>query len=115
MLFRSALRFKQVYGEYAKAPQVTRDRMYIDTMKEIYNNVSKVLVDTTKSNSLLYLPLDKIVSQVTTEAQQAAQTQVSNLPTIPSPAPATTTTTTTPADRTPEKRDGLRSRERGER
>ena len=109
-----ALRFKQVYGEYAKAPQVTRDRMYIDTMKEIYNNVSKVLVDTTKSNSLLYLPLDKIVSQVTTEAQQAAQTQVSNLPTIPSPAPATTPTTT-PADRTPEKRDGLRSRERGER
>ena len=61
-----------------------------------------------------YLPLDKIVSQVTTEAQQAAQTQVSNLPTIPSPAPATTPTTT-PADRTPEKRDGLRSRERGER
>jgi len=108
-----ALRFKQVYGEYAKAPQVTRDRMYIDTMKEIYNNVSKVLVDTTKSNSLLYLPLDKIVSQVTSEAQQAAQAQVSGLPAIPSPTPAPTTTT--PADRTPEKRDGLRSRERGER
>jgi membrane protease subunit HflK len=108
-----ALRFKQVYGEYAKAPQVTRDRMYIDTMKEIYNNVSKVLVDTTKSNSLLYLPLDKIVSQVTSEAQQAAQAQVSGLPAIPSPTPAPTITT--PADRTPEKRDGLRSRERGER
>jgi hypothetical protein len=53
------------------------------------------------------------VSQVTSEAQQAAQAQVSGLPAIPSPTPAPTTTT--PADRTPEKRDGLRSRERGER
>ncbi|MEN9944786.1 MAG: hypothetical protein RLY18_744, partial [Pseudomonadota bacterium] len=111
-----ALRFKQIYSEYAKAPQVTRDRMYIDTMKEIYNNVSKVLVDTTKSNSLLYLPLDKIVSQVTAEAQQAAQAQTSGLPgaVSPSPAPATPAATPapTPADRAPERREGLRSRER---
>nr|WP_286282456.1 FtsH protease activity modulator HflK [Polynucleobacter sp. HIN8] len=113
-----ALRFKQIYSEYAKAPQVTRDRMYIDTMKEIYNNVTKVLVDTAKSNSLLYLPLDKIINQVTTEAQQAAQLQGAALPgvvspnAISSPAPSTAPS---PAERTPEKRDGLRSRDRGDR
>ncbi len=113
-----ALRFKQIYGEYAKAPQVTRDRMYIDTMKEIYNNVSKVLVDTTKSNSLLYLPLDKIINQVTTEAQQAAQVQGAGLPGVVSPSAISSPTpnvTPTPAERAPEKRDGLRSRERGDR
>ncbi len=110
-----ALRFKQIYSEYAKAPQVTRDRMYIDTMKEIYNNVSKVLVDTTKSNSLLYLPLDKIINQVTTEAQQAAQVQGSALPGVVSPNAISTpapNATPSPADRVPERREGLRSRER---
>ena len=110
-----ALRFKQIYTEYAKAPQVTRDRMYIDTMKEIYTNVSKVLVDTTKSNSLLYLPLDKIISQVSSEAQQAAQAQTSGLPSIPAPAAPSPSANPAPADRTPEKRDGLRSRDRGDR
>ena len=110
-----ALRFKQIYGEYAKAPQVTRDRMYIDTMKEIYNNVSKVLVDTTKSNSLLYLPLDKIINQVTTEAQQAAQVQGATLPGVVSPNAMSNpapNVTPSPAERAPERREGLRSRER---
>jgi membrane protease subunit HflK len=113
-----ALRFKQIYSEYAKAPQVTRDRMYIDTMKEIYNNVTKVLVDTAKSNSLLYLPLDKIINQVTTEAQQAAQLQGAALPGVVSPnaiSNPTPSAAPSPAERTPEKRDGLRSRDRGDR
>ena len=113
-----ALRFKQIYSEYAKAPQVTRDRMYIDTMKEIYNNVTKVLVDTAKSNSLLYLPLDKIINQVTTEAQQAAQLQGAAVPGVVSPnaiSNPTPSAAPSPAERTPEKRDGLRSRDRGDR
>ena len=76
-----AARFKQIYVEYAKAPQVTRDRMYIDTMRDIYSNVTKVLVDTNKSNSLLYLPLDKIVAQVSAESVQASGTSVA--PTTP--------------------------------
>ena len=70
-----AARFKQVYVEYAKAPAVTRDRMYIDSMREMYNNVTKVLVDTTKSNSMLYLPLDKIIAQVNSESTQVATGQ----------------------------------------
>jgi membrane protease subunit HflK len=56
-----AQRFRSLYSEYQKAPQVTRDRMYIDTMQQIYTNVSKVLIDTHQGQNLLYLPLDKIM------------------------------------------------------
>ena len=56
-----AQRFRSLYAEYQKAPQVTRDRMYIDTMQQIYTNVTKVLVDTHQGQNLLYLPLDKIM------------------------------------------------------
>jgi membrane protease subunit HflK len=58
-----ASRFKQIYAEYSKAPQVTRDRMYIDVMQQIYQNVTKVMVDTHSNNQLLYLPLDKLIQQ----------------------------------------------------
>ena len=123
-----ATRFKQILVEYAKAPQVTRDRMYIDSMREMYNNVTKILVDTTKSNSLLYLPLDKIVAQVSAESAQAANTQVNPSSTATTPtgsvtvggatgstattAAPTTTTNTSSSSSTTDKRDGLRSRDR---
>jgi modulator of FtsH protease HflK len=58
-----AQRFTQVLDEYRKAPAVTRDRMYIDTMQQVYSNVSKVLVDTRNNSNLLYLPLDKLMQQ----------------------------------------------------
>ncbi|MEA9566928.1 FtsH protease activity modulator HflK [Polynucleobacter sp. AP-Nickl1-40-C4] len=124
-----ATRFKQILVEYAKAPQVTRDRMYIDSMREMYSNVTKILVDTTKSNSLLYLPLDKIVAQVSAESAQAANTQANqsgtNTPTgsvtvggatgVNTPAPTSSATPATPAsavNNSTDKRDGLRSRDR---
>jgi membrane protease subunit HflK len=56
-------RFLSVYREYQKAPAVTRDRLYIDTMREVYSNVSKVMVDTRSSSPMLYLPLDKLIQQ----------------------------------------------------
>ena len=56
-----AQRFKSVLAEYQKAPQVTRDRMYIDTMQQIYSNVSKVVVESRQGSNLLYLPLDKLL------------------------------------------------------
>ena len=93
-------RFKLVLSEYAKAPQVTRDRMYIETMQQIFANTSKIYVDTKSGSNLLYLPLDKLV-QAATEAQRAAAAPV-----------------TAPAERTPDAgadnrpRDGLRSRDR---
>ncbi len=58
-----AERFKSVLTEYQKAPQVTRDRIYIDTMQQIYSSVSKVMVDSKSGSNLLYLPLDKLLQQ----------------------------------------------------
>jgi len=56
-----AQRFKAVLAEYQRAPQVTRDRMYIDAMQQMYSNVTKVLVDSRQGSNLLYLPLDKLM------------------------------------------------------
>ncbi len=58
-----AQRFKSLVNEYQKAPQVMRDRLYIDAMQQIYSNTTKVLVDTKQGSNLLYLPLDKIIQQ----------------------------------------------------
>ncbi|MDG0861977.1 FtsH protease activity modulator HflK [Pelomonas aquatica] len=58
-----AQRFKSVLAEYQKAPQVTRDRIYIDTMQQIYSSVSKVMVDSRTGSNMLYLPLDKLLQQ----------------------------------------------------
>lgn len=56
-----ASRFKQVLTEYQKAPAVTRDRLYVDAMREVYGNVTKVMVDVKNGSNLLYLPLDKLM------------------------------------------------------
>ena len=66
-----ASRFKQIYAEYSKAPQVTRDRMYIDMMQQVYNSVTKIMVDGHASNQMLYLPLDKIIQQSTPSGDNA--------------------------------------------
>jgi membrane protease subunit HflK len=58
-----AQRFKSLVTEYQKAPQVMRDRMYIDAMQQIYSNTTKVLIDAKAGSNLLYLPLDKIIQQ----------------------------------------------------
>ncbi len=58
-----AQRFNSVLAEYQKAPSVTRDRLYIDTMQQVYANVTKVMVDSRNNSNLLYLPLDKLVQQ----------------------------------------------------
>ncbi|HUG26523.1 FtsH protease activity modulator HflK [Piscinibacter sp.] len=67
-----AQRFSSVLDEYKKAPAVTRDRMYIDTMQQVYSNVSKVLIDTRSNSNLLYLPLDKLMQQAGAPAQAPA-------------------------------------------
>ena len=56
-----AQRFRSIQAEYQKAPQVTRDRLYLDTMQHIYSNVTKVLVESRQGSSLLYLPLEKLL------------------------------------------------------
>lgn len=59
----NASRFDQVVAAYARAPAVTRDRMYIDTMQQIFNSTTKVMVDSRANNHMLYLPLDKLMQQ----------------------------------------------------
>lgn len=64
-------RFKQVLEQYSKAPQVTRERLYQDTMQQILSNTTKVLVDDKQGGNLLYLPLDKLMNL--TQSGQPAQ------------------------------------------
>jgi modulator of FtsH protease HflK len=78
-----ASRFSQIFAEYQKAPQVTRQRIYLDTMQTVMNNTSKVVVDQKGGNSLLYLPLDKLqqaVSQPYTGAPEVLAAPSSSQP-----------------------------------
>jgi len=67
-----ASRFRQIVAEYNKAPQVTRDRLYIEAMQQIMSNTTKVLIDQKGGNSLIYLPLDKIMQMTGTGPGEAA-------------------------------------------
>jgi membrane protease subunit HflK len=96
-----ARRFSSVLAEYQKAPAVTRDRMYIDTMRQVYSNVSKVMIDSRSNSNLLYLPLDKLL-------QQSNVTSVA--PTTPAPSVPETSPSTGSADA--RSRDNQRGRDR---
>ena len=67
-----AQRFRSVLTEYQKAPAVTRDRLYLETMQQVYSNVTKVMVDSRSGSNLLYLPLDKLMQQVPATAPAGA-------------------------------------------
>jgi membrane protease subunit HflK len=99
-------RFKQVLAEYSKAPQVTRERLYLDTMQQIFANTSKVYIDSRANGNLMYLPLDKLVQQ--SSAAEAARAAPSTSPAVAPEQPRGETPTMPPAM----SRDGLRGRER---
>ncbi|KQW76724.1 HflK protein [Methylibium sp. Root1272] len=96
-----ASRFKQVLTEYQKAPAVTRDRLYVDTMREVYSNVSKILIESRTGSNLLYLPLDKLMQSAGATAAIAAS----------APTPPTTESGST-SQNDVRSRDNQRSRER---
>jgi membrane protease subunit HflK len=98
-------RFKLLLAEYQKAPQVTRDRLYIEAMQQIYGNVTKVLVESRQGGNMLFLPLDKIMQQVS-QAGAAAPAE----PAAPAAAapPAASSSSTGDA----RNRDNGRSRDR---
>ena len=100
-----AQRFKAILPEYQKAPQVMRDRMYTDTMQQIYGNVTKVLIDSRQGSNLLYLPLDKIMQQVSQSSSEAV-TSGAATPAPPALSPEV------PAAADARSRDSLRSRDR---
>ena len=96
-----AQRFRSVLSEYQRAPAVTRDRLYIETMQQVYSNVSKVMVDSRNGSNLLYLPLDRLIQQGGASVPGTAVAP-SETPQPVSPAAATDARS----------RDGGRSRER---
>ncbi len=95
-------RFRSVLAEYQKAPQVTRDRMYIDTMQQVYSNVTKVMVESRQGSNLLYLPLDKIMQMTGQGASAASVDAAASSVILPPPAPTTDSRT----------RDAARTRDR---
>ena len=99
-----ASRFSQILAEYQKAPQVTRQRLYLDTMQTVMNNTSKIVVDQKGGNSLLYLPLDKL-QQIVAQPYAGAP-EVLAQPAAPANPPAMTDS---------RMRDALRSRDREDR
>ncbi|MFK7858032.1 MAG: FtsH protease activity modulator HflK [Granulosicoccus sp.] len=56
-------RFKSLLAEYKKAPEVTRERLYLEAMETVMSNTSKVMVDNDGGNSLMYLPIDQLIKQ----------------------------------------------------
>ncbi len=99
-----AQRFRSVLTEYQKAPAVTRDRLYLETMQQVYSNVTKVMVDTRSGSNLLYLPLDKLLQQSGTVPATAAPMAV------PTPSPLESVGQNSAADI--RSRDGARTRDR---
>ncbi len=101
-----AQRFRSVLTEYQKAPQVTRDRMYLDTMQQIYANVTKVMVDSRQGSNLLYMPLDKLM-QGSMPAPAVAES--------PAPTPPATGAMASGSGNDARTRDTSRSRDRDNR
>lgn len=97
-----ASRFKQVLAEYARAPAVTRERIYIDTMQQVLSSTSKIMLDFKGAGNLLYLPLDKLM--------QSGGAAAETLPPRGAPAEAAEQ-----PDAGPRSRESLRGRERGDR
>lgn len=97
-----ASRFRQLVGEYNKAPQVTRDRLYLDAMQQVLSNTTKIVVDQKAGSNLLYLPLDKLM-------------QMTGAGAPPEPSPAAKPEQAQPsqdASTTARSRDAFRSRDR---
>jgi len=97
-----AVRFRQVLTEYAKAPAVTRERLYIETMQQVLSSTSKVMMDYRGSGNLLYLPLDRLLQSATAPSSGEAS--------APKQPPAEAT-----PEGGPRSRDTLRNRERADR
>ena len=100
-----ASRFSQVLTEYARAPQVTRQRLYLETMQQVFTNTSKVYIDARANGNLLYLPLDKLISGQNGDGTPNAAAATG----APSPERVE------PVDPRTSRGDGLRSRDRDSR
>ena len=81
-----AERFNDLLKEYKKAPQVTRDRLYLETMETVLSNTSKVVVDVKEGNNMFYMPLDQLMKE---RKIQPKNSSTSNGSGVSSSAPST--------------------------
>lgn len=92
-----ASRFLALLAEYVKAPEVTRDRLYIEAIEQVYANANKVILDADGSGNLLYLPIDKLIGASNRQAGQMDPNSIFNAQTS---APAVEPVTVPDAART---------------
>jgi len=78
----NASRFEQILTQYNRAPEVMRDRIYIEAQEQILSNISKVIVDQKNSNSLLYLPLDKLIQQTSPGSKENISSTINVSPQV---------------------------------
>ena len=78
----NASRFEQILTQYNRAPEVMRDRIYIEAQEQILSNISKVIVDQKNSNSLLYLPLDKLIQQTSPSSKENISSTINVSPQV---------------------------------
>ena len=72
-------RFSELLPQYERAPEVTRDRIYIETMETVYGNTSKILIDSKDGNNMMYLPLDKIMERQNTDKTKESRSTLKGL------------------------------------
>lgn len=101
-------RFKLLLTEYQRAPQVTRDRLYLESMQQIYSNVTKVMVESRQGGNMLFLPLDRILQQVSAGGAAAPAPEAAP----PAQAPATPPASSSGSQGDARARDNVRGRER---
>jgi modulator of FtsH protease HflK len=102
-------RFRQILSEYEKAPQVTRERMYLETMQQILSTTSKVIVDQKGGQNLLYLPLDRLM-QMTGTVTTSSDTPLRSA--MPSSEPAAPSAVSPAVPDVTRGRETLRTRDR---
>lgn len=96
-----ASRFKQILVEYNKAPAVTRDRLYLDTMQQVLSSTSTIFIDQKSGSNLLYLPLEKLIQM---SGPTSPSSQASEVPVAPAQE--------SPPDSAARTREAFRGRER---
>ncbi len=99
-------RFVALMNEYKKAPEVTRERLYIEAMEDVLSNSSKIMVDSDAGNNLMYLPIDKLINQQNESSSNSQSASQFSAPTSSDPRSSlpSRTTTTTPRSRSREVR-----------
>ena len=109
-----AERFEQVYAQYSKAPGVVRERMYLDAMRDIYSNTTKVFIGNKAGGSVVTLPLDKLVEASRRPAGEAAASSAApaSAPQAAAPAAPSAASQAAAASEAVRSRDTLRSRSR---